>query len=101
MSFAALRVCGVLVVIDNSSEQLEEHLGICREESLMMLWRTIDAGLAEVRQVDSSGNLITRCPIDRMSRTPALAAPQLNLAFVSLRRMCKSEYDIQERVRSE
>ena len=65
-----------------------------------MLWRTIDAGHAEVRQVDSCGNLITRCPVDYVSRTPALAAPQLNLAFVSFGRIGKSEYDIQERVRS-
>ena len=67
----------------------------------MMLWRTIDAGLAEVRQVDSCGNLITRCPIDRVSRAPAFAAPQLNLAFVSFGRIGKSEYDVQERVRSD
>lgn len=66
-----------------------------------MLWKTIDAGLAEVRQVESCGNLITRCPIDRVSRTQALAAPQLNLAFVSFRRIGKSKYDIQERVRSD
>jgi hypothetical protein len=67
----------------------------------MMLWRTIDAGLADMRQVDSCGNLITRCPIDRVIRAPAVAAPQLNLAFVSFGRVSKSEYDVQELVRSD